>query len=235
MAPEMILPILSVAALFLGPWLFTLTRRHAALAEGLDAFITVAILVLVVFDVIPESLETLGWPALLALGSGLVLPLFLHGPLHHCVEGHSAALVALAVCGLGLHAFLDGTGLFVGDAGRHPAAVAEGLAVAVVLHRVLEGMANLVAVSYVPWPVADLVCFAGAGGGHHGRVCGGGVGDAGRVDHRGTYCAGRCCRVAFTCAVAAWAGDSRGRAALASGLGFRGARRPYDVVAAKTR
>ncbi|RYE98040.1 MAG: hypothetical protein EOO78_17540, partial [Oxalobacteraceae bacterium] len=136
-APPMILLFLSVLALLLGPVLLRLTRRAAALTEALDAFITVAILALVLFHVIPESLDSLGAAALLALGAGLVAPIFLHGPLHHCVERRSGPLLSLAVLALALHAFLDGLGLLQPAAGH---AGYPGLALAVVLHRLLEGM-----------------------------------------------------------------------------------------------
>ena len=126
----MMLLLASLAALFAGPACILLFGRRPGAVLAIDSFVLVAIGGLVFFHILPHSVSDGGWPALVAAVAGLLAPVALHGPLDECSGRGNRSLLSLAVLGIASHAFFDGVAL-VGGA---------SLALAVVLHRVLEGL-----------------------------------------------------------------------------------------------
>jgi len=130
--------ILSLIPLLVAPFLVQLLLASRPLARGLDAFVLVAVGGLVFFEILPHSIEEGGFPVLLALLAGLLLPFvierFWAG---EAGRGQTFALV-MALSGLALHGMLDGVGLAA--PGAH---VEHGheLALAVLLHRVPAALA----------------------------------------------------------------------------------------------
>jgi len=127
--------LMSVAVLALGPGVLWVARRWPALLRGLDGFVLASVGGIVMADVVPEALERGGVPALLLVAAGLMGPGWLEARLQRSANAVHTLALAMGVLGLGLHAALDGAAL----AGASDTQ-AQGLAVAVLLHRLPEGL-----------------------------------------------------------------------------------------------
>lgn len=130
---------ISLLAPLLGPLLVAAIARVTALRGLLDGFVIVAIGGLVGAHVLPESIASLGWPAVPAALVGLALPKLLHAHDHPTQKGAASRflwlLTSAALC---LHAVADGIALSVPAAAPH--AHHASMPIAVGLHRLLEGM-----------------------------------------------------------------------------------------------
>ena len=131
---------LSILALLIGPVLLGLARRvdrriQASVLDGVDGFVLCTVGALLIVDVLPETWERSGWPVLLAVALGLVGPTLLERYLHNAARAVHTAALSVGVLGLALHAALDGVVLAQG-----PDAASEGLALAVLVHRLPEGL-----------------------------------------------------------------------------------------------
>lgn len=125
--------IASLLALLVGPLVFERARRAWMLA-GLDAFALVAVGGLVSVHILPQCFARGGWWAAPVLALGLFGPGLLCGS--RLLSGRSGSRVTLplALLGIALHALLDGVALSgTGEA-------LDALAMAVVLHRVSDGL-----------------------------------------------------------------------------------------------
>jgi hypothetical protein len=123
----------SLAALVVGPLVFERARRPWALA-ALDAFALVAVGGLVGVHILPQCFARAGWLAAPVLALGLFGPGLLCGTRLLSGRTGSRVTLPLALLGIALHALLDGVAL----AGTRPEL--EALALAVVLHRVSDGL-----------------------------------------------------------------------------------------------
>ena len=132
--------LLSVAALFLGVWMVPFARRVPVWFSAIDGFVLAGITGLVAFTLLPESLTEGGIFAIAALICGSFVPRFLeHRETPRADVEHTPWIVVLAVSGLAIHGFIDGTA-FAGSA--HPeGAEHEILGLAVLLHRLPVGLA----------------------------------------------------------------------------------------------
>ncbi len=126
---------LSLAVVVLAVLAFPLLRRRAGLLSAVDGFVMVALGGLIAFDVLPFAVETLGLGALGLAALGALVPSWLERRSHLHTE--KRAFVMLAITGLALHTFFDGTALAAADSG---ASGAETLATAVLVHRLPEGL-----------------------------------------------------------------------------------------------
>lgn len=130
----------SLAALIAGPILLKLLRRAEWAVQAVDAFVAITIGGLVIFDILPHCISTVGWYALPAAFIGLVGPALLHRPLNHCQHDEAPFWLSLAALAIALHALLDGVALVTPELSQHADdAHAHHLAYAVVAHRTLEG------------------------------------------------------------------------------------------------
>lgn len=132
----MILLLLSIATLLLGPWLYRLWSRGHALSSVVDGFVFVAISGMVLFLILPESVEKGGWYAIAWVVAGALGPTLsehaFHGSEHRF---HNLALV-FGLVGITFHGVLDGAAL--ADGGRTAGVF---LPLAVILHRFPVGLA----------------------------------------------------------------------------------------------
>ncbi|GEM_PF-2700870 len=136
-----------IAALGVAPLIIALLRPWSRSLSFLDGFIFVAMGGLILLDILPESVERVGWTALLLAGVGLMAPAWLESVFRNLGRQVHLAAMALAVVGMLLHAAVDGLALnplhllSVG-AVRDPTATEaiEALPVAVVLHRLPVGL-----------------------------------------------------------------------------------------------
>ena len=129
--------LLSIVILFAGPLLYQWLRRGGFIAKAFDKLIIAALVVLMVFLLIPESWVELGaWSLALILG-GYLAPGLLEQAVKKAAHAFHTASLAIALAGLALHAMLDGAAL---NGAHAHAATHENLALAIVLHRFGVGM-----------------------------------------------------------------------------------------------
>ncbi|KIG13155.1 Transporter [Enhygromyxa salina] len=128
--------VASVAALFVGPLIYRFAGRDGRAYSLFDGMVVVAVLGLALLEIVPLGVELAGWPALLAMVAGVLLP----NLAERRFGGKSTHRVATwaALIGTALHAFTDGLALAVGG---HVHAGSHAMEWAVVLHRVPEGLA----------------------------------------------------------------------------------------------
>ncbi|MBH1988671.1 MAG: hypothetical protein I8H75_02880 [Myxococcaceae bacterium] len=125
----MILLLLSCAALCSGPAILAWIDHHHRAVRWVDYLVIASILPLVLFHIIPESIEHAHWMAAIGIGIGLGWP-FLYQKLTHSRSCQlQRSLLSLASIGVLTHTFLDGVAL----------ADNAYLGAAVVLHRIPEG------------------------------------------------------------------------------------------------
>ncbi len=135
---ENYLLLLSLLVLVVGPLLHQLARLIGSMLAGLDGFVFVTMGGLVFLHIVPESYHMAGWPALLAVVLGLLVPGWVEHRLHGLAgPAHTVALL-LALVGIGLHAFADG--LALGQGGHQGEVEGHMLSMAVVLHRLPVGL-----------------------------------------------------------------------------------------------
>ena len=141
---------LSLVALVLGPFLFTLGQHRPIVKQILDGFIFVTIAGIVCVHIIPETVAVTGLYAVLFLAFGLVFPVVIERFFHHSLRQAHAFILLLAALGLVLHATIDGIALLPldgsdGHAGERAGLFSElfgnQLALGVILHRLPVGMA----------------------------------------------------------------------------------------------
>jgi hypothetical protein len=131
----------SMAALVVGPVVLERTRGRWSLA-GLDAFALVAVGGLVSAHILPQCFSLGGWLAAPALLLGLVGPGLLCGSRLLAGSSGSRITLPLALLGIALHALLDGVALRAGGVALRAGSTdaLDALALAVVLHRVSDGL-----------------------------------------------------------------------------------------------
>ncbi|EIT69652.1 MULTISPECIES: permease [Hydrocarboniphaga] len=126
----------SLFALAAGPVLYVAARRRLGLLAFLDGFVLVAISGLVLLEVLPATLESGGFWALVFLALGALGPTVLENQLHHARRAHVATL-ALSIAGLVMHSVGDGTAL----APQHHGEIHLALALAICVHSIPVGLA----------------------------------------------------------------------------------------------
>ena len=125
--------LLSTFALLLGPLVYAVGYRNDLARQILDGLVLVAIVWIIGVHIIPESLSTGGWMALVFLLLGIAFPILLKRVFHVASRTAHIALMIVAALGLCMHALIDGIALL-------PAS-GSGLATAVIVHRIPVGMA----------------------------------------------------------------------------------------------
>ena len=111
--------LLTMAALSVGPLIHRLVLRRSAALELLDAF---------------TVLHVGGWPAGVAVLLGIASPVLAEELLHRAAEKVHGLFLAVAMLGIGLHAFFDGIALAAPGTGTSL------LAIGVIIHSVPVGL-----------------------------------------------------------------------------------------------
>ncbi len=127
--------ILSLLTLFAGPLLYHWLQRGGLPARAFDRATVLALVLVVFLILVPETLARLGWPALLMIAAGYLVPGLLETAIKSAARTFHLVSLLLALVGLMLHALLDGAGL----AGSEHIA-GSNLALAIVLHRMGVGL-----------------------------------------------------------------------------------------------
>jgi len=125
--------ILSIAALLLGPVIYTAGRENRTARRILDGLILLTIAAIIAVHVVPEALQHGGILTIVVLLLGLAFPMLLERLFRQAADTAHLFIVALAACGLLIHAVVDGVALLPENGAA--------LAYAIVLHRLPVGMA----------------------------------------------------------------------------------------------
>lgn len=128
----MSLLFLSIALLFVAPLLNLIPKHKRIIFSSLNGFVFVVIVALVVLDILPELIELAGPGVMLAMLFGLALPALSEKAFHNRAVVHKLAAMA-GVCGLLIHALIDGAALSMEDSHHN-------LALSVALHRIPIGL-----------------------------------------------------------------------------------------------
>jgi zinc transporter ZupT len=139
----------SIFALLAGPVLLQVLRAGPRSLSFLDGFAFITIAGLLCFGILPAAIADGGNYAWLFAVAGLVVPFLLERVFHRGERQAHIAILVIGALGLASHALLDGVALAAGEPhggsfGRHDSgagAPEESLALAVVLHRLPEGIA----------------------------------------------------------------------------------------------
>ncbi|HEY2370779.1 MAG TPA: hypothetical protein VGH87_30500 [Polyangiaceae bacterium] len=131
--PGMMELVLSVVALGLGPLIAHLASRVASTVEFLDGLVLVAISGLVFLHIVPHAILAVGYGAVLVAVIGFLFPLLLERTKQ---RGAHARFVPIISAGFIVHAFIDGAAL-----ASHDEEHSGILAIAIVLHRLPDGLA----------------------------------------------------------------------------------------------
>ena len=127
--------LLSVLVLFAGPLLYQWLQHGGAVARALDRVVLVVLVGVVFLLLVPETVDQLGWWALLLIAAGYLVPGILEWLVKSAAVTFHLASLGAALLGLMLHALLDGAGL----AGSELMA-GSSLGLAIVLHRLGVGL-----------------------------------------------------------------------------------------------
>lgn len=126
---------ISIAALLVGPMLFNFTSKNTKMLDLFDGFIFVVIGGLVLFHILPESIETVGLWSIVFVLLGLMGPSIAESLFHKAAAMTHKSTLALGVSGLVLHSITDGTALI-----ESPDFDQLTLIIAVIAHRLPVGL-----------------------------------------------------------------------------------------------
>ena len=100
--------ILSIAALLLGPAIYSAGRKNPIGKRLLDGVILITIAAIIALDVIPGALRHGGTLAVVVILLGLAFPLILERLFRKATDTAHLFIVAIAALGLLIHAVIDG-------------------------------------------------------------------------------------------------------------------------------
>ena len=126
---------LSILTLLGGPLFYHWLRRGGLVARTFDRFMVIVLVALLAVILVPETFGHLGWVSFILIAAGYALPGLLESAIKRAARLFHLAALVLGVIGLMLHAMLDGAALAVSGS-----SAGEGLALAIVLHRVGVGL-----------------------------------------------------------------------------------------------
>ncbi len=133
--------IVSVLGLLLGPAAFRLSRLREEIYGFLDGFVLVGVAWLLIAEVMPDTVRSAGWTALLFAVAGFVLPFLLERRLALLPFSPNAFFRWLMIAGLLLHQLLDGVMLSRPLASLDPTSAGGvgPIQLAVILHQIPKG------------------------------------------------------------------------------------------------
>lgn len=133
----MLLMFVSLAVLWSAPLLYELANRYTRAHKIVERVIVIALSLLVIFAILPESFHAIGWWAIVMAGVGMLLPSFLERSWHGMAKTVHWVPVMFGCLGLALHASLDGAAFVQPEHFREHH---HFLPLGVVGHRLFEGL-----------------------------------------------------------------------------------------------
>jgi len=130
--------IVCLFALALGPLLYQLSNARFQSYAFLDGFVLVAVGGLVLLEILPRTVISIGVPAVAVAVLGFLLPHFVEHRLGSLPVSPRTILSGLIILGLIVHQLLDGAALQVPDPEGHLHTLST-LGIAVILHQVPKG------------------------------------------------------------------------------------------------
>lgn len=127
--------LLSIIALFAGPLLYQWLRRGGLIARTVETGIVAILVLVVIFLLVPHSLEEMGFLAIALIAAGYLVPGLLEMAVRRAAHAFHVISLLLALFGLIAHAMLDGAGLV-----SAPGDNLTTLGIAIVLHRFGMGL-----------------------------------------------------------------------------------------------
>jgi len=130
--------ILSLIAISFGPVLYQLYTYNKKAIDFVDKTVFLIVGGLVVFHLVPHSLEEIGWMAFPLLFLGASIPAIIEKgreSLHE--QAHKTSIIIICI-GILIHAFLDGMSLMMPHDHQHDADF--GLPLAIIFHRIPVGL-----------------------------------------------------------------------------------------------
>lgn len=134
----MLLLLVSIAMLWVSPWIYGLIKKHPTLQRWTQRFLVVLISLLVLVGILPEAVQSAGWVAVLVVALGMLLPSLIERAWHRLALTVHWVPLFIGLFGLALHASLDGAAFVAPEQSGHQHFHA--LPVAVVMHRFFEGL-----------------------------------------------------------------------------------------------
>lgn len=128
--------IIALAAPAAGPLLYRLLHERPRAARILDGFVYVAVPALVAWQIVPGAWERRSIFPLLAVGAGVLIPTWIERASHALRHRTDTVAILVGLSGLVLHSLVEGAALAPLDDARP----AVSFALAIALHRVLEGL-----------------------------------------------------------------------------------------------
>jgi len=128
--------IAALAATAVGPLLYRILHDRPTLRRHVDGFVYVVVPILVAWQILPVAWDRRSLVPLLALGAGMLVPMWIGRASLALRYRTDAVTLGVVMSGLLLHSFFEGAALAPLAAGR----VAVALGIALVLHRVVEGL-----------------------------------------------------------------------------------------------
>ena len=155
--------ILSLVALALAPLLHRLARSARSALDALDGFVLVTISGIVLLHIVPHTVESQGWIALVVAAVGLLGPGMTERLMGRLAKPAHLLAVLLAVAAVAVHTFMDGAALG-GSVAAEGQDRSQTFAIAVILHRLPEGLMIwwLVRPSFGARAAAGLLVMVGA-------------------------------------------------------------------------
>lgn len=148
MSPESyILVALAVLMLAPAPMIWPFARRYPVIPAAIDGFAIVAVCGLVLLELLPQAVASVGWSALLLAGVGFALPMLMERHGGQLGRQSHTWITFVGLFGLVLHSMVDGVALVLHESGgdhHHHDHGSEGLdssILAVLLHRLPVGLA----------------------------------------------------------------------------------------------
>jgi hypothetical protein len=132
----MTLMLLSIVLVWTAPLLYNLAERQPTLRRSLERIIAIAVGVVVLFSILPESYYVVGPWALAIAALGMLLPSLVERVWHSLAHKIHWIPLVLGVVGLALHAAMDGASLIDMESDGD----VQALPFAVLIHRAFEGV-----------------------------------------------------------------------------------------------
>ncbi len=140
-----LLVIIAAVVVLPAPWLHVFSRKSPSFVSGLDGFTLIAVCGLVLLDLIPQAVQTIGVSAVLIAIGGFILPSLIERIDQRFHKGTHTWLAANGLLGLEVHSMMDGVALAlpaIEHAGHHHHDVhgSESTIWAVLIHRLPMGL-----------------------------------------------------------------------------------------------